>query len=291
MAVIAFRELARENTYKFGEPRRLKRRFVCTLDTPDTPAPAISAALGIDLGSPHPDYEGDRCVEIQLNEQYENSRFHVETVYTYGMPDGGAGATAANPLDRPPVWTFQTQGASVPALYYWQGNELKPLTNSAFDYYQGLTVDEAQTKVLIKRNLPKSDASTLYALTGMTNTINAGGYLGGGENTWKCQGVGGELLHETVNGVEVGYWAVTVELLFRESGWNLRLPDVGFNFIGGGQKRRAMVFDFENSEWVPSPGPVGLNGGGAQTVGAPAILDRRVYRQSDFNAAFGSPPT
>lgn len=290
MGVISFRELARENTFKFGEPRRLKRRWVCTLDDPQTSSADIAAAIGLEIGASHPEYPSDRCVEAQVNEQYEGSRYHTEVVATYGMPDGGAAATA-DPLSRPPVWTFQTQGASVPALYYWQGAERKPLTNSAFDYYQGLTTDEAQTKVLIKRNIAKANVSQLYSLTGMTNTINSDPYLGGGINTWKCQGVGGELLFETVDGAEVGYWAVTVELLFRESGWNLQLPDVGFNYLEAGQKRRAMVFDFQNSEWVPSPGPVGLNGSGGLTLGTPAILNRRVYSEAGFGAVFGTPPT
>jgi hypothetical protein len=57
-----------------------------------------------------------------------------------------------------------------------------------------------------------------------------------------------------------------------------------------GQKRRVMTFDFENSEWIPSPVPMGLNGSGAQTFGAPSILTRRIYREIDFSTYFGTPP-
>ena len=86
------------------------------------------------------------------------------------------------------------------------------------------------------------------------------------------------------------YWAVKVEILFRQTGWPLQLPDVGFNFLSGGQKRRGMVLDFENAEWVASPGPIGLDGSGNQTLGAPEILTRRVHREVNFNAYFGAPP-
>jgi hypothetical protein len=65
---------------------------------------------------------------------------------------------------------------------------------------------------------------------------------------------------------------------------------VGFNYIANNQKRRAMVFDFENAEWVAAPGPVGLDGSGGLTLGAPAILVRRVHREVDFNGFFGTPP-
>jgi hypothetical protein len=87
------------------------------------------------------------------------------------------------------------------------------------------------------------------------------------------------------------YWATTCELLYRESKWNLQLPDVGWNFIGGGQKRRAMVFDFENGEWVASANPVALNGSGGQSSGFPAILERRVNSEANFGDLFGTPPT
>jgi len=86
----------------------------------------------------------------------------------------------------------------------------------------------------------------------------------------------------------VTYFATTATLAFRQSGHNLLIPDVGFNFIAGGEKRRAMVFDFQNGEWIASPNPVGLNGSGGQTLGAPAILTRRVNPRADFST-FGTP--
>jgi hypothetical protein len=69
------------------------------------------------------------------------------------------------------------------------------------------------------------------------------------------------------------------------------LPDVGWNFIAGGQKRRAMVFDFENSEWVPSPNPIGLDGsGGPSPTGYPEILIRPVNPEANLSSIFGSTP-
>jgi hypothetical protein len=88
----------------------------------------------------------------------------------------------------------------------------------------------------------------------------------------------------------VSYWQATAELHYRQSGHNLQLPDIGWNFLGGGQKRRAMVFDFENSEWIASPNPVGLDGSGGLTLGVPAILNRRVNPEANFSSIFGTPP-
>jgi hypothetical protein len=50
-----------------------------------------------------------------------------------------------------------------------------------------------------------------------------------------------------------------------------------------------MVFDFENSEWIASPNPVGLDGSGGQTGGAPAILNRRVCPAGNLTSTFGTP--
>jgi hypothetical protein len=51
------------------------------------------------------------------------------------------------------------------------------------------------------------------------------------------------------------------------------------------------VFDFENSEWVPSPNPIGLNGFGAPSpTGYPEILVRRVNPMASLSGVFGTPP-
>lgn len=93
-----------------------------------------------------------------------------------------------------------------------------------------------------------------------------------------------------MGGAVVRFYRATAELLYRQSGWALMLPDIGYNFISGGQKRRAMVFDFENSEWVPSPNPVGLDGFGNLANGQPEILIRPVNPQVSFSALFGATP-
>jgi hypothetical protein len=286
MAVLFHYELARSGEFRFGESPGLERRFVCTVDNPDATTFAQCAiAIGVDIGSFHPEYTQVPCTSAQVIEGYEGSRYHIEVVYRYEINDDIL--ENINPLQRPDKWTFETQGVAVPALTYFDGNTQKPLTNSAFDYFEGLTVDEAQTKVVIeanRQNFPSAIATTL------TNTVNSGAFLGAAADFWKCQGITGELRRDLVGTQIIKYWKITCTLMYRQTTWNLQLPDVGFNFIGGGQKRRVMTFDFENSEWIPSPVPMGLDGNGAQTFGVPAILNRRVYRQANFNQFFGSPP-
>lgn len=290
MAVLASRELARQNSHRFGESPVYVRTFVCTLDNPDTTAAETVLACGVTHGAPHPEWALMLVHNLEMEEQYEGSRYHSLLTAEYQLPEFEAGGTAqyaASPLARPDIWAFQTQGAAVPAFFYYDGTTQKPLTNSAHDFFQGMTVDEAQQKVTITGNRAAFPSAIAAAVT---NCVNGSGYLGGAQDCWKCQGISGELKTEVVGDAEVAYWQVKAELLYRQTGWNLLLPDVGFNYISGGEKKRAMVKDEENGEYVASANPVALNGSGAQASGAPAILNRRVYRQIDFTTFFGVPP-
>jgi hypothetical protein len=175
----------------------------------------------------------------------------------------------------------------VPAFYYWDGTTRRPLVNSANDYFEGLATEEQIVRATIKKNYTNFPASQMQA----TNKINSGDYFGCPAHSWKVAGVNATYTIESYNNVVYTYWATTCEILYRESKWNLQLPDVGWNFMGGGQKRRAMVFDFQNGEWVASANPVALDGSGGQSSGFPAILERRVNAEANFSTLFGTPPT
>lgn len=285
----------REIQQKFGEPPVHVRKFKATQEFAfgqTTQLAAIAAIVNVQKNAPHPAYPGARCTDYSLVESIETTnsgkKLVTEITATYTIPDEED--PDAHPLAKPDTWTFQTQGSAISALYYYDGNTKKPLVNSAGDYIKGLQLDEAQTKVIIKGNRANFPAAIATAIT---NCVNDGAFLGAGSDQWKCMGIGGALKYDTVNQQIVKYWEVTVELMYRQTGWNLLIPDVGFNFIADGQKRRAMVFDDENKEWVASAEPVALNGNGGLVApgGQPAILDRRVYRRVNFGSYFGSPPS
>ncbi len=130
----------------------------------------------------------------------------------------------------------------------------------------------------------------------MTNCVNDGSYLGFGTDCVKVQGISAESAVEVVDDVEYPYWKITAELLCRQTGWNLLLPDVGFNYIDGtGTKRRAFVISPEPElEVVASANPIALNGSGGMVFAnppTPAILTRRVYKRITMSTYFGTPPS
>lgn len=307
MTVISHHELPRTGLLKLGGTPELNRRFVCVIDNPDTVTIAeCQEAIGVSVGLSHPEFLGVRCKQIEINEALDGNRFHVEVVCEYGPTPLGLPPDPekdpeydVNPLLRPDIWTFETQGVAVPALSYYSESDnvtKLPLTNSAYDYFENLLVDEAQTKVTVTGNREEFPA---VVATALTNVINSSTWLGAPAYHWKCQGISATLKYEEITVLDeedepttqtVRFWEISTTLMYRQGGWNLLLPDVGFNYLSGGQKRRVMTFDFENAEWIPSPVPMGLDGTGNQTFGAPAILNRRIYRAVNFSSYFTTPP-
>jgi hypothetical protein len=287
MAVVAWREVSgRSLTHRFGEPPSADRKFIVTLDNRAHSVSEVASAIGIFHGAPHPEYGFITMTEAVMTEG-SPTPYHAEVTFRYELlsPD----ERDPNPLARPDTWSFSTGGAAVPALFYWDGNVQKPLVNSAFDYFEGLTTEEGECRASISGNRATFPLATAVAVT---NCVNSGGYLGAPAHHWKCTGISGQQQIEMVNGAEVRYWSITTELVFRQTGWNLQLPDVGFNFLEGGQKKRAWVVDAdEPGIKVPAVNPVALNANGSLKAAGqlPDILTRRVNREVNFSAYFGNP--
>jgi hypothetical protein len=284
VSVLAYRELVgRTLSHRFGEPPNAERKFVLTLDNTAPTVSEVANAIGIFHGSPHPEYPFMIMTEAQVAEGTP-SPFHAEITYRYEVlnPD----ERDPNPLARPDVWSFSTGGAAVPALFYYDGATQKPLVNSAFDYFEGLTTEEGECRATINAYRPTFPLATAVAVT---NTVNQGGYLGAPAHHWKCIGISGQQQTEVVNGVEVNYWAITSELAYRQTGWNLQLPDVGYNYLDGSVKERSYVM-FEG-EKVAAVNPVALNSDGSLKAAGqlPDNHDRRVNREVDFSTYFGTP--
>jgi hypothetical protein len=271
-----------------------KRRWVCVLSdntttgTETTFAQVTTATGTSTFGVQHPDLTSWKLRKVWINEGYEGSPYHVEVVAEYGTIRD---EEILHPTSRPSVWSVEGSQGEVPALGYYDGSgnsTAYPLTNSAYDFFPGLTVEEAVARITIKKNFANFPTSWMAAM----NFVNSDSYFGMPTHTAKVANVSTSYAYEEFGSTMVKYWETTAVIAYRQSRHNLMLPDVGWNFIEGGEKRRAMVFDFQNSEWVPSANPIGLNGsGGPSPTGHPAILTRRVNPETSFATLFGTPPT
>lgn len=291
MSIVSNKELFRKGIFELNKPRQLFREWVCVLSDDAITSPIseteIATALGIDIGSKHPTYTGYRLRKITVTEGHGESPYHVHVAGEYGVILANE---LLSPVNRAAVWEFDSTGGEVPALYYYEGSgngTLRPLTNSAYDYFPGLVTEESIVTIKITKNWASLPTSWIAA----QNFVNDSTYLGCPAHSVKVRKVTVAQVEEEVGASIVPHWNAVAELAYRQSGHNYQLPDVGFNFLNGNVKQRCMVFDFENATWIPSPNPVGLNGSGAQTGGAPAILNRRVNPVAEFQTLFGSPPT
>jgi len=303
MAVVSNREiLPRTLSHRFGEKPTAVRNWSVTTDGATNHA-AVIAATGVVMLAGHPEYGFLKLTEFAINEV---DVFHVEVQLTYTVPP----EAEENPLAREDIWHFSTGGTSVVGTEYYEGegNEpanRSPLRNTAGDMYEGIMIPEGETRATITGNrelFPLGDARQV------TNSVNDRTWAGCAKHAWFCSGISGEYASEMVDEVEVEYWKITVELIFRASGHNLLLPNVGFNYIKPGnppQRMRAYVRSLSdpldsNSEviTVPSTMPVPLKDDGdiddvidqSPEARGPKINEFRVYREFDFSLVFGDPP-
>lgn len=297
MAVIGFREvLPRTFSHKFGESPTAERKFVVTVTEPVAHQLLLNT-VGIFHGSMHPEFSYLLCTEGSVTEP---DRQHAEITYRYEVPQSGTQDNQPNPLARKDVWSFSTGGAAIPALVYYQGSgnaNRKALINTAGDFFESAMTEESELRCSISGNRA---AFPIAVAAQVTNCVNSDGFMGAAVHQWKCQGISGQQQVEVVNGVEIKYWSVTVELVYRQSGWNLLLPNVGWNYISGSgssaKKKRCYVFS-EEDEKVASANVMALNDDGSIRFntdftgsGAPTILNRRVHPEVAFVPLFGTPP-
>ena len=287
MTVISYREvIPRTASHKFGESPTAERKYIVTVDEP-TPTQTLINAVGIFHAAAHPEFSYLKCLNIQVT---ETDRHHAEITYSYELPKQEE--LDPNPLARPDVWSFSTGGSQVPALVYYDGGgngNKKPLQNTAKDFFEGLTTLEAEVRASISGNRPTFPLANAAAVT---NSVNSSSYLGGASHTWLCAGISGQQATEVVNDVELRYWQITVELVYRASGHSLLLPNVGWSYLDGGTKKRVWVIDPESGDKVASGSPRALDDSGGLKADdqEPDILTRRVYPEADFSNYFGTPP-
>ena len=295
MAVLSYRELVgRTFQHRFGESPTAEIRYAVTLDDPATSHQEMLNAVGIFHGSYHPEYNYLRCTEGSVSEG-DPDPWHATISYRYETPLRGNLEFEPNPLARPDVWSFSTGGAQVPALTYYEGSgngNLQPLVNGAGDFFEGLTTEEAEVRASISGNRATFPLALAAAVT---NALNNAPYLGGAVHTWKCAGISAQQSTEVVNEIELNFWSVTVELVYRQSGWPYLIPHVGWNYLDGGEKKAVYVKGPPPEEAnIASTNPQPLNEDGTLKYpgagGMPDILTMRLNPEVDFSTYFGVPP-
>jgi len=284
MGIVNVTELAQVSaSRKFGEPPVFQRQFVVEVDSPTTTQSAILVASGIPFLQPHPEASYCKALNASVT-NYNSSRWHYLVTWDYELPKQQN--VDPNPLARADIWKWSTGGLQVPSLYYYEGETLEPLQNSANDFFEGVTTDISTLQASISGNRATFD----YGLaTTVTNAINLASYLGAPQYTWKCSGIAATPAVEVVNESEVRYWQVEVTLEYRPDGWPLQLPNIGWNYLDGSTKKRAYVIDTDSGDKVPSSNPQPLNTDGTLATGAPTILVRRVHKAVNFQQYFGTP--
>jgi alkylated DNA repair dioxygenase AlkB len=286
MGILSYTELATvAASRKFGEPPVFQRKFVVEVDDPTTKQTDIANYPGVVFLQAHPEASYCKAMNVSVS-NYNGSRWHYEVTWDYELPKQAN--VDPNPLARADIWKWSTGGLQVPALYYYEGDTLAPLQNSANDFFEGATTDISTLQASISGNRATFDYSLA---TTVTNSVNSSAYLGGAAYTWKCSGIAANPAVEVVDEVEIRYWQVEVTLEYRPDGWPLQLPNVGWNYLDSVEgKTRVWVKDKNfPGEKIPASNPQPLTSAGALSTGAPTVLVRRVHKAVNFQQYFGTP--
>lgn len=285
----------RSEDHKLGESAQFVRNITVRAGTVEELDAAVTG-LNLSMGSPHPSQPLVPLTELSYEEEVEEERgggelivyrANIKATYVLKQSEKADESTGfSDPTTRPSQYTFESSGQPVAALYYFDNaGAIQPMANSAGDPIKGLQVDEAIQVISIKFNRYTFPWTLAAALT---NCINSAPWEGFPARTVKCQGISAQSKQELVEDIPYWYYEIEVRLMYRQTGWDLYVPDVGFNFLEGGEKKRAFVIapdldEFGQQVKLPSADPVALNGaGGLAGAAAPAILTRRIYTQVDF---------
>jgi hypothetical protein len=296
MGVIDYEELPREPaTRRFGEPPVLGRKWLVRVDDPATPETTVVNAVPVVFLDPHPEANYLRAFDVSRDYHDGNRWAHVVT-WKYELPKQQN--LDPNPLARPDIWKWSTGGVQIPCLTYYDNSDtLRALVNTAGDFIEGLTEEEPTLTASISGNRATYDYNLSASVHG---ALNNAPYLGFAKWCWQVNGIRGEPAVEVVNEQEIRYFKVEVELTAKASTWVLQLPNVGWNYVSAGQRKRVFVWYDPGGGvellMVPASTPQPLDSSGNIVTASPGegnppmILQRRTKKQINFPQFFGTPP-
>lgn len=287
MSVTAVREIidGRGSTQKFGENVKCKRTFMVTIDQPGTSVSEISGSIydsySVRWLSPHPEFPAVYVTDIACSNDGDPLHYRVEATYDLIKPED----RQPMPWDRLDKFQFSGSTTTGPAIVHYNDGFESPklIVNTAGDPLEGAEKEFSQWQIQITGNRETFPYST--AMDYM-NTVNSDTWSGFPPGTLKVQNISGQREVEQVNGNEVTYWTVTVDIAYRPEGFALKLWDIGFNEIVGGKRRKVL-----DAMKEPVSDPVALSGGVAKTPGSPPdMLTFKVYDQLPFTGVFTALP-
>ena len=284
MAVHSYAEvIPRTIQQKIGESATATRKFGVSL-TGATAHQAIINSIGIQFGSPHPEYPHLLCSEGSVQEV---NKYQAEVTYNYIQPKFGQNNWHKNPTLRPDVWSFSSGVTPIPVFTYLDGTQRKPLVNSAGEFFEGCMAHIGELKVSITGNRLLYNYATATQATGR---VNDAAYLGGAPGEWLCEGISGNQKYENNDQTDYYYYEVTANISYRSGGHGMYLPDMGMNQKVSGVLKPCTVEYMGDKIPVTKPVALASNGEQAEAGVTPTVDYYEVHQTANFTALFGNPP-
>lgn len=193
--------------------------------------------------------------------------------------EGAVAERAENPLDRPAVYSVESEQTTEIAEYDWIGTEI---VNSAGDPYDPPPQIEVSYPVIsVEKNFPVGAPILDLGIQALYyDCVNDDVWHGIDIGLLRIVKIGTSYNFE--NGVAFG--RVKFQMKLKWKGWLLKIADAGFNYLtdGGTAKKR---IDVEIGSGIFPDQPTPLNGGGQPlAIGSPVIFNEyQVYRTLSYN--------
>lgn len=304
MAIVWCRKLhqGRQQKGEYQQTYEYRNEWLVRVDSPDTPMPDITNAVGFNWLDPHEDDKTCRAMNFTTDPVGDSGLLYKVTVtYKVPPPDNDEGGSdepgSIDTIMKLPVWSGGSSVVTGPCFeYYESGNgQRRTITNSANEPLTGLEREEAEFRLTVK-GYYASHTGWMSDARQYTNAVNSDTWNGGAPGTWKCQGCSAQLFTEQKGGVSFIGWETNWEFAYRDDTWNLKPWDVGFSQLvgddgvpsGTGTKRAVIM----GQDKKPSRTPVALSGGVALPAGSPPQVINsgagvRVYKEYPFTSKFG----
>jgi hypothetical protein len=285
VSVLFCREVidGRGASQNFAENVKTKRTFIVTVDDPTTPLITIANTPGIRWLDKHPEFP-TYCLGIDPENDGDPLHYKITFRYDLLRPE----ERHKLPWERADKFRYSGSLTSGPFVEHFNdGNDApKPVINSAGDPIEGLEKEEADWIVSITGNRQEFDKAKARQYF---NAVNSDTYSGCPAGTVKCQVMEASQEIEQVDGDEVTYWAITTSLAYRETGWDTKVWNVGFNEIVGGQRKAIL-----DAAGNPVSTPVALAADGSRKAGTPPVtpdmLTFKKHKRRTFTGTFPALP-
>lgn len=196
-----------------------------------------------------------------------------EVTVDYGTSE----ASDPNPLNEPWTYAVSYESHQVPIDY---DIHQRPILNTAGDLFaEYMMRDDSRPVLTASRNFPSFpfNVANQYA-----NTINRDSVFGADPRTLKFERITGQQQRTKINGNDLTYFSVTIEITYQREGWQRKVLNQGLR-----EKKDGKLVPIKiKGKDITAPVLLKQDGTKSEPSEPPYVLKFDLYREQNFQPLF-----